>query len=108
MATLFDNSCVAYQLIAIPVSNSRPNPYFIFIGSNEVQLNNIRLWGVLRFYRLRSTPLGTSPTQFTSIDLRAQHHRMAVPDAPLVGATDGVQFVPTYDFNRVVILDNTP
>lgn len=106
MAVLFDGAVLAYQLIAIPVSSSRPNPYAIFASCDEVPFTNIKLWGILRFYRLRNTPIGTRATSFQSLALRAPDERFFGLEPPTTGIQDGVQFIPTYDFDRVVLFDN--
>lgn len=106
MALLFDDDVIAYQLIAITIPSTRPNPYFIYYSCPEVQLTNIRLWGIHRVYRLRSIITGTRPTQFDAQNLRAPDHAFQVVLAPGVGIQDGIQFIPVYELARVVILDN--
>lgn len=108
MAVLFDDDVLAYQLIAVPVSTSRAAGYTLYFSCPEVQLTNIRLWGVGIFYRIRTAPIGTVPTQLQRIDLRAPHVRFSGLEVAATGVQDGVQFIPTYDLARVVIYDNLP
>lgn len=108
VAVLFDNAVTDYQLIAIPVSNSRPNPYALFFTCPSVDLTNIKLWGVARFYRLRTTPIGVRACAFSTLQLRAPDERFFNLELPATGIQDGVQFIPLYEFSRVIIFDNAP
>lgn len=108
MAVLFDSPVTDYQLIALPVSASRPNPYAVFFTCPDVEILNIKLWGVARFYRLRNTPIGLRPCSFQNISLRAPDERFFNLELPSPGIQDGVQFIPLYEFSRVVIFDNVP
>lgn len=108
MAILFNNAVVKGGLYPITLSNSRPNPYFVFTSTNEVEATNYILWGILRFIRVRSAPTGTRATVFAEYLMRAPDHRFSVLDVAVAGVQDALQFVPLYDFGQVVIFDNAP
>lgn len=108
MAVLFDDNVVAYQLIALSIPTPRPVPYFIYYAIPDVQLTSIVLLGIHRVYRLRAISIGTVPTVFDTRELRAPAHAFEVALTGVTGVQDGIQFIPTYDFDRVQIIDNRP
>ena len=106
MPILYSDSVIAYNRVVVPLSDTRGSPYVIFVGAPTVPLNSIRLWGVVRFFRLRATPLGGRDTLFLEKALRARTERLEIPFPAQVGVLDNIQVITTYEFDTLEIYDN--
>lgn len=78
----------------------------VFVRLSVVDLNNIRLLGILRFARRSSA---SEPAQFYLVEraeVRAQRDSFLFGDNVSYTVGDAVQFVPLYDFSTCIISTN--
>lgn len=105
MAILINES--AYQGVPLThiFTTSKTVPYRVFIRLSPVDVNNIRLLGIVRFLR-RSNPL--EPSQFYIVErfeIRWDRDSFLFQAPLTIAAGDVLGFIPLYDFPTCVIND---